>query len=352
MKFKKSFKIQNQIFFAQRLSLLLNANISLIDSLKFIKFIENSKERIKVYDQIISDCERGLSLSKSIEQSNSNFDNLLIVFIKNGEYSGNLINSLNYISENLEKKNELFKKMISTLIYPIFIFITTIFMAIFLVMYIFPKILPMLNSLNIELPLPTKIIKIIYELSSSYGLYFIIFSIIIYFLLRLIIKRSIKMMKIIDNLYLRLPIIGDYIKINTCRTFCSVTQVFLDSDRSVSDIFKFSLESSNNLVYKDAFNNMNILCLRGIAMHICLKNYEKIFLKTMIDMCELGEKTSNLSIMMKNCSKIFEQDLDIILKRISSILEPTLMIFMGLIVGSIALSIILPIYEITNNLKN
>jgi type II secretory pathway component PulF len=82
-----------------------------------------------------------------------------------------------------------------------------------------------------------------------------------------------------------------------------------------------------------------------------MKLYPNLFLRIMIDMCSIGERTGNLALMFGHCSRIFEQDIDLFLKRFSSLIEPVLMIFMGLIVGSIALSIILPVYEITNHLS-
>jgi type IV pilus assembly protein PilC len=81
-----------------------------------------------------------------------------------------------------------------------------------------------------------------------------------------------------------------------------------------------------------------------------MNQYPQIFVQTMIDMCAIGEKTGNLALMLGHCSRIFEQDLDLLFKRFSALIEPVLMITMGIIVGAIALSIILPVYEITNHL--
>jgi len=102
----KSFSINNQIFFAQRLSLLLDSNISLTESLNIMKSMETSKARKKVYGIFINDCEHGIPLSKSIINSSVKFDLLLITLIKNGEYSGSLVSSLLQVSKNLEKRND------------------------------------------------------------------------------------------------------------------------------------------------------------------------------------------------------------------------------------------------------
>ncbi len=91
--------------------------------------------------------------------------------------------------------------------------------------------------------------------------------------------------------------------------------------------------------------------MHGIAISISLKKRNRFFPRLLSDMCILGEKTGGLGPMLGHCGRIFEQDIDNSLKRFSSLVEPILMVFMGLIVGSIALSIILPVYEITNHLS-
>lgn len=347
----KPFSISDQIFFSQRLSLLLDSNISLVESLKIIKSMDFSKKRIIIYENIIIGCDRGVSLSKSIQNSTKCFDPLLINLIKNGEYSGSLSQSLLKASKNIEKRNELKKKILSSLIYPIFIFITTICMSLFLVLYIFPKILPMLGTLNIKLPLLTVIIKFIYESSIKYGLYSIIISIVIITLCIYLINKYDFLKSNINLILLKLPIIGFYIKINTNTSICGIGEMLLSSGCSLSDFHIFSRDSSINILYKNVFRDIYLQSIQGISFSFSMSNYPLLFSQTMIDMCKIGEKTGNLSQMMGYCSVIFDQDIDIFLKRFSVLIEPILMIFMGLIVGSIALSIILPIYEITNHLN-
>src|SRR3989344_8585483 len=110
----KIFSISDQIFFAQRLSLLIDSNVSLIESLIIMKSMDTSEKRIKFFNQLINDYERGIALSKSMEKSGVKFDPILITLIKNGEYSGSLVSALSQVSKNLEKRNELKKRLIST----------------------------------------------------------------------------------------------------------------------------------------------------------------------------------------------------------------------------------------------
>lgn len=349
-RYKYSFRLSDQLFFAQRLSLLLDSNISLMDALQMMKNIEKSKYRKKLYSIIIIDCEHGVSLFKSLVSSQVLLESLLLTLINNGESSGSLSSSLLQAYEYLYKKNELKKKFISIMLYPVFILCATIGMALFLVLYIFPKILPLLGSLNIRLPLITRIVRSIYEISSSYGIWFVLFSILIFVSIFILIKRNYKIQVLRDRFLFRIPILGNYIKINILFSVCSTGEMLLSSGKSLHDMHKFSIGSVKNIIIKKAFENIYEDSLRGVSFSTSMKSSSFTFPQTMIDMCEIGERTGNLAKMFKHISNIFEQDIDTFLKRFSSLIEPSLMIFMGLIIGSIALSIILPVYEITNHL--
>ncbi len=350
LKLNNSFSISQQIFFAQRLSLLLDSNISLVESLRIMKSMDISISRQSIYDQIILNCERGVSLSKSMQQSSTKFDQLLITLINNGEYSGSLVTSLLQASKNLEKRNELKKKIISTLIYPTFIFIATIGMTLFLVLYIFPKILPMLGTLNIKLPFLTRAVKFLYEYTIDYGLYTVLTISILFFIFIYILKKSIRFRSVFSALLLKLPLLGAYISLSTNSTLCSIGEMLLSSGRSLTEFYLFSRDYGSNILFKRAFEDIHEKSNKGISFSTAMSHYPHLFSKIMIDMCSVGERTGNLALMFGHCSRIFEQDMDTFIKRFTALIEPILMIFMGIVVGSVALSIILPVYEITNHL--
>ncbi len=348
----KSFSINDQIFFAQRLSLLLDSNISLTESLNIMKSMETSKARKKVYGIFINDCEHGIPLSKSIINSSVKFDLLLITLIKNGEYSGSLVSSLLQVSKNLEKRNDFKKRLISTLIYPAFIFVVTICMALFLVMYIFPKILPMLSSMNIKLPLLTLLVKSAYEYTFLFGLQTMGAFVVSVLCFAYLLKKSDWVKRKIHSILLATPLLGKYLKLKILSSLCGIGEMLLSSGRSLSEFHLFARDSLSNVVIKNSFQKIHAQSVLGVTFSSSMKEFPNIFLPVMVDMCSLGEKTGSLSVMLGHCSRIFEQDLDLLLKRFSSLIEPVLMIFMGLVVGSIALSIILPVYEITNHLTH
>jgi len=348
---KKSFNISDQIFFSQRLSLLLDSGISLVESLNMIMNIDTSISHKRIYEIIIIDIEKGVSLNRSIRNLGIRFNNLLLALIQNGEEGGNLSEALSQAHSFLDKKNEIKRKIISSLVYPLFIVLATIATTLFLILYIFPKIIPLLSSLDIKLPLITRIVQGIYNFLLQYGLWSSIAIVLLFFIINLLIRKNKYLRYKYHKLIISLPFISKYIKINSMISVCRMGEMLLSSGKSLTSILVFYSDSSNNLIYKKIFNDIYLEVTKGISFSNSLKKHGSFFPITLIDMCILGEKTGNLSIMLGHCSNIFEQDIDNFLKRFSSLIEPVLMVLMGLIVGSIALSIILPVYEITNHLS-
>lgn len=347
---KKSFSISDQILFSQKLSLLLSSGISLIEALSMMNKIEKKDNRKKVYEFLVESIQKGVSLNRSIKNIDLKFHSLLVILIQIGEFSGHLSESLLHAHKYLEKKDEMKKKLISSVIYPAFIIVATICMTFFLILYIFPKIIPLLQSLDIELPLITRIVRGFYYFSISYGLWVMLaFSIL--FLISFVLNKKIYSIKYKSHLYiLKIPFLGKYIQIYILSSICNISETLLSSGRSLTETILFSKESSKNIVYKKVFNEIYENSIQGVAFSVSLQKYHRIFPPILWSMCSLGEKVGNLGTMFGYCGKIFEQDIDNALKRISSLIEPMLMVLMGLIVGSIALSIILPVYEITNHL--
>lgn len=346
-----SFNLSDQIFFSQRLSILLESNTSLVESLSVMRNIDKNIKRKEVYSFIISDLEKGMPLAKSIKNLGLRFDHLLIMLIKNGEEGGRLSQSLNQAYLFLEKKNDIKKKIISSLVYPSFIVIATILMTLFLILYIFPKIIPLLSSLNIQLPLITRIVQSIYYFLISKGVVVVILLVLLSISFNLLFKKYEFIRLKIQKIITKIPILSKYIVTNDMISACRMGEMLLSSGKGLTDILLFYKESTNNLFYKIIYEEIYNDSIKGMSLSNSINKHKDFFPTILIDMLSIGEKSGNLGEMFGHCSRIFEQDIDNVLKRFSSLIEPVLMVLMGLIVGSIALSIILPVYEITNHIS-
>lgn len=344
---------KSQLQFAHRCSVLLEAGISLSEALGIIIRMETSKKRIHILKQLLEKVEKGVSLSKSILLSQARFEPMLVSMIEHGEFSGILAVSLRQVSEMMEKGSEIKKKIVGALIYPAFIALATIGMTLFLVMYIFPKIIPLFSSMNIKLPLLTRAVRELYVILVQFGIWgvllFIAVSAIFFY------SYSYKKHKVfrfrVQFILLVLPVMGRMLQKFFICISCRSTATLLDCGQPLPRILAQLGTSSSFEMYKKAWMFSKEEVERGISLSQSLRSFTTSFPVIVPDMISIGERTGSLSLMFHHISRMYEQELDDFIKQLSTSIEPVLMIFMGLIVGSVALSIILPIYEITNHLS-
>jgi len=344
---------KSQLQFAHRCALLLESGISLPEALLIIMRMESSKKRLALLASLHRGVERGVSLSKSMASSNSKFDSLLSSMISHGESSGILALSLRQAAEILEKGSEVKKKIISALIYPAFIALATGTMTTFLVMYIFPKIMPLFSSMSIQLPLITRIVRKLYELAFAYGLHavtaVVVLSILFYYIY--FQKKHSVFRHRVQMTILTFPILGQMFQKYFMSMSCRSAATLLGSGQSLPVVVEQLAHSSTLDVYHKAWKFVRSEVERGIPLSASLRSVSSIFPSVVPDVLAIGERTGELRSMFHHVSRMYEQELEDIIKHVSSSIEPILMIAMGLIVGSVALSIILPIYEITNHLN-
>jgi len=339
-----------QLQFITRCASLIEAGISLSNSIEIIKNMEKSKRKVSILENIIQKLNNGISFSKSLRQSYKDFDHTLLTMTSYGESTGILPITLRQAASLLEKRSEIKKKIIGALVYPAFIALATLAMSLFLVMYIFPKIIPLLSSMDIQLPFLTRVVKAIYEQGVHYGLYITIL-ILMACLFTFYLYKSKKALKtIIQNILLGLPVIGELIKKYTLSIFFQSSGTLLESGQSLTLVIKNGASFSILEPYKNAWGICLIETTKGNTLSQSMILSKKLFPQLVTDMLQVGEKTGTISSMFLQIGKIYEEEMDSFIKNFSSAIEPVLMIAMGLIVGSIALSIILPIYEITNHL--
>lgn len=350
---KISMNKKTQIQFVNRCAVLLESGISLSETLSIIMKMDRkkSKKRENILEKIKESVEKGVSLGKSMQSTKVSFDPTLISMISHGESSGILALSLRQAGEIMEKRSELLKKIVAVLIYPALIASATLAMTLFLVMYIFPKILPLLSSMDVELPLLTRVIKRLYEFLFQYGIWISLTLIIAFGIFIFFYRKKVELRHRTQIFIISLPGIGLVIqKYFICSYFRSAGTL-LECGQVLPAILEQCIAASTLEPYKRALQISKKEVREGVSLSQSLRSFETIFPPIVPDMLSIGERTGSLASMFHHINRMYEQDLDYLIKHVSASIEPLLMIAMGLIVGSVALSIILPIYEITNHLN-
>ncbi len=341
---------KEQLAFIHRSAVLIESGISLGETLSIIFNMEKSKKGKRILGIMRDSVEKGVSFSKSMTLTKVRFDPTLVSMIKNGESSGTLALSLRQAYHVMEKGGELKKKMLGALMYPSFIATATVAMTLFLVMYIFPKIIPLFSSMNIKLPFLTRAVRALYLFSLRYGLWVCCSGILLLIIFQILYKKNTAFRWFFQKLFLRIPVVGESIKKYFVSTSLRSMGVLLENGQSLSSILGQAAGSPSYEPYRAGWQSCHEEVIKGVSLSQSMKSSPQIFPELVPSMLFIGERTGSLSSMLTHISKMYEQELDNFIKQLSTVIEPVLMIGMGLIVGSVALSIILPIYEITNHL--
>lgn len=345
------FPIKEQVHFAKRLSFLIGAGVSILDSISLLHSQAKSSSKRHIYERIIEDLRNGLFLSTALKKFERHFGSFAINIIKIGETGGVLTQNLNYLADELRKKEDLRKKVIGSLIYPVFITLATLILSGLLTVFIFPKVMPIFQSLNVELPITTIILLAISNFLSAYGLY-LIAGIIIGVILLMLATRYLSTFRYwVHFSTLHLPIFGSLLTYYHMTNFCRTLGLLLKSGINVVEAVEITGATMSNDVYKLQCERLALVVKRGELISTYLTEHSHFFPDFTAHLVAVGEKTGGLSSTLIYLSEMYEAEVADKTRNLSNSIEPILMIFMGLIVGFVAVSVITPIYEVTQHLN-
>lgn len=347
----RRFSLKKQAFFAKRLSFLISSGVPVLESMYFLKSQSGSKAEFTLYDKLISGISNGQSLANSMSGLGSLFGNFTVNMVRAGEFSGTLNVNLGYLAQELKKKEILRRKILSALLYPAIITLSTLGITSALVAYIFPKILPVLENLNTSLPWTTRMLIFISEAMRDYGVYVFFIALLASTLMIIAVKKFPNFRLIFHKIILRTPYLGKII-LNYNLTNCSRTlSLLLEGGLVLEEAIILVADTTENLEYKNALRKTASTVANGKNISDALQKYPKIFPTMLINMVSVGEKSGNLSNTLMYLSEYYESEFEDQTKNFSSAIEPVLMIVMGVMVGFVAISIITPIYGISQHLR-
>lgn len=305
-----------------------------------------SASATKIYSKIVSDVERGQFLSSSLASFGNIFGDFAVNVIRIGEMSGTLETNLNYLAEELKKKQELRRKVVGAMVYPVIVVAATIALSVLLTVFIFPKVLPIFASFKFDLPFTTKTLIFVSGFFINFGFY-VLLGFIAAIVAFIFLRRTPGFRTFVDSWVLKTPIFGRLIQSYYMANFCRTLGLLLKSQISIVEATKISASTVKNMVYRREITAMSENLLRGEVISKHLAKHQNIFPPIMTQMVSVGETTGTLSDTLLFVSELYENEVDMITKNLSNTIEPALMIVMGALVGFIAVSIITPIYELT-----
>ena len=328
---------------------MLNAGIPLHETLEVLNDQIASPSLQYVLGVALADLADGLPLHNSIAKFPKLFDTFFTNALAVGESSGTLSSTMEYLATQLEKSEELHGKVRSALIYPLIVFFGAVGIAIYLAFFLLPKILPLFLSLNVKLPATTRAL-----LASSTWLStrwpWAMLAILLTILGAWLLLRIAKIRYAMSTFFLYLPIFGTLIKNIQMAKFSRILGTLLSSGVTIVAALQITAESTDHPVYKRALEKIARSMEGGETVSSVLHIHPKLFSRTAVSMIGIGERTGKLSESLLSLAQFTEREIDVTTQNLSILIEPITLLLVGLLVGFVALSIITPIYEITQGI--
>jgi type IV pilus assembly protein PilC len=304
----------------------------------------------KILETLIHDTANGMYLSASMEKYGQIFGQLFVNIVRVGEQSGTLTENLTYLAEELKKKHELVSRVRGALIYPGVILVATIGIVVTLMVAVFPKILPVFAGLNIKLPLSTRILIAATHFLTTYTFWLII-GVLVFFVAIYFLSKQEWFKNFFDHSIMHVPVFGSMVMKVNLVNIARVLGLLLKSGVQIIEAVNITASALENRYYRHELRTAGETLRRGDFFSVYLAKNPNLFPPIFSNMIQVGENTGNLSENLVYLALYYEEDVDNFLKNLNSIIEPMLLLFMGLLVGFMALSVITPIYSISQSLS-
>jgi type IV pilus assembly protein PilC len=340
-----------KITLTKHLAVMIKAGITLSEALSSLSDQSNSTEVKKVLTQIKQKIDDGSSFNEALSSHPHDFNEMYRGIVKVGESTGNLDESLAFLADQLGKDYSLGKKISGALMYPGLVLAATISLATFISLFILPKLVDFFSAFNAKLPTSTLILLALARFMKNYGLLFFASIFVVIIALFFIFKITpIRLWK--DRQILRLPLIGRLLVEKEVSTFSRNLATLIKSGLPIFESLKICGSSQSNLEYKRAIKNLsdNLATGKGIGEFLKKPNYKLLFPRLVSDMISVGEKTGSVDQSLFYISQFYDDDIEEVTNSLTTILEPVILIIIGLMVAFVALSIIGPIYQLTGSL--
>ncbi len=339
-------KPQDVILFSRQLATLLRSGISLLPSLDILQEqVTSSRAFKKILDSIVTDLRAGGSFSQSISKHSAAFSEIYCRTIAVGEQTGSMETVLNQMADYLEKEGKTGQKIKKALSYPMMILGVGLVVVVILMTVVMPQLMGMFASLNVELPLPTKILISVSNFITTYPLYLLITGVVLAALVLWLVKQSTGR-RVLDRIKLVAPLIGTPNLLSELARFSRSVSVLISAGLSLQEIMELVPQASSNVVIRDALNRVNEGLILGGGLSEPM-SHEGIFPPLLVQMVAVGEESNSLDFTMGVVADFYETTAEEKTNAMVGMLGPLSTIGIALVVGFIAISVLMPMYTIT-----
>jgi len=333
------------VVFSRQLTTLIESGIPLVQALEILSEQVKNPYFKQVILEILRNVKEGTSFNSALAKFPKVFSDFYVSMVRAGEASGKLAEILNRVSGYIEDALSLQRKIRSSLAYPIIVISMAIVITAFLILKVIPTFKGIFDMLGGELPLPTRVLIGISDFSRRWFLLILGVLIVLGIVLRKL-STTPKGKRKIDERLLRLPIIGELIRKIAVAKFCRTFSTLVSSGVPVLQSLDIVGRTAGNKVVEEAVASAKKFVQEGESISEPLAR-SGVFPPMVIRMIAVGEKTGKLEEMLSKIAQFYEEEVDAAVAGLTSMIEPLIIGFLGIVIGGIVVSLFLPILKVT-----
>jgi len=341
----KSIKPKDIAIFTRQLATMMKAGVPLLQSFDIVGRGNANPSVAKLLNEIRSDVETGTSLSSAFRKFPKYFDNLYCNLVEAGEAAGILEDLLDRLATYMEKTEAIKSKIKSALMYPTSVVVVAFVVVAIIMIFVIPAFKQVFSSFGADLPAPTLFVMAVSEFFVAY--WWLIFGVIgggLYFFFQAW-KRNERVQRVMDRLLLRVPIFGALIEKSCVARWTRTLATMFAAGVPLVEALDSVGGASGNTVYSDATAKIQQEVSTGTSLTNAMINVN-LFPSMVVQMTAIGEESGSIDHMLGKAADFYESEVDDMVAGLSSLMEPIIIVFLGVIIGGIVVSMYLPIFKL------
>jgi type IV pilus assembly protein PilC len=341
-----SIKTRDVVIFTRQFSTMINSGLPLVQALTILSEQTDNKALAEVTKKVVFDVESGNTVADALSKHPRAFTNLYVNMVAAGEAGGILDTILMRLATFLEKNDALVRKVKGAMIYPTVIMSVAGIAVVVLLIFVIPVFESMFASVGLPLPLPTRIVIGASRFLKAY--WWMVLAIGVaggYFFKKYYATPNGKLN--VDRLMLKMPVLGDVLRKSAVSRFTRTLGTLISSGVSILEGLEITAKTAGNRVIQDAIMDSRASIAGGDTIAQPLQK-SKVFPPMVISMIAVGEQTGGLDEMLSKIADFYDEEVDAAVSNLLSLLEPIMIVFLGVVVGGMVVAMYLPIFDMIN----
>ncbi|MBU2008088.1 type II secretion system F family protein, partial [Patescibacteria group bacterium] len=341
-------KTKHIVIFSRQFSVLISANVSMVQALKILIDQTDNMTLKMVISKVADEVDAGSTLSESLCKRSDIFSNFYVSVVRSGETSGKLDEVLSYLADEMEKDYDMMSKIKGAMIYPVFVLCSLIAVGVIMMIFVIPKFTAMFAESGVALPITTRILIHASGFMQKYWWLLIIIAVGVVAVFKWYTKRPYGKRQF-DYIKLKLPIFGHLFQLIYLVRFTRSMNTLIVSGITIDNSLKVAADVVDNKIYQELIETTIKEVEDGNSISGVFIN-SKIIPKMVSQMLNIGEKTGKMDIILERITNFYGREISNIVANLMTLIEPLIMIILGVAVGIMVAAVILPMYNLAGSL--